>query len=104
MSAGGHRVGAGRPSSWISSSETRAIRVPEHLADRILGIARKLDRGEVYDIVQNQNTVLGEVERIIVDYESRVKSTRDWTKARTLINDLKLVLHSKTDCLSERSE
>lgn len=43
MTRGGARQGAGRKSPW-SSSETRAIRIPEYLADEVLAFAKKLDR------------------------------------------------------------
>ena len=46
MVRGGHRENAGRKSEWLSVGTTRPIRVPELLADQILEIARKLDRGE----------------------------------------------------------
>ncbi|MDJ1169677.1 hypothetical protein PMG71_09585 [Roseofilum sp. BLCC_M154] len=32
-------------SKWKSSNETKAIRVPEHLADRVLAYAHSLDEG-----------------------------------------------------------
>lgn len=42
---------AGRPAKW--SGPTRAIRVPDHLADQLLTIARQLDTPEPADNVQN---------------------------------------------------
>ncbi|MEA5447127.1 hypothetical protein VB780_01000 [Leptolyngbya sp. CCNP1308] len=41
----------GRPSNW--SGPTRAIRVPEHLAEHLLTIARQLDNPEPANNVQN---------------------------------------------------
>jgi hypothetical protein len=35
----------GRPSAW--KSPTKAIRVPEHLADQLLALARQMEAGEV---------------------------------------------------------
>ena len=46
MTKGGYRENAGRKSEWLSPGATRPIRVPELLADQILEIARRLDRGE----------------------------------------------------------
>ena len=48
----------GRPSPWISSSQTRLIRVPEHMADEILEIAKLKDKGENISFVQNQNSIV----------------------------------------------
>lgn len=42
---------AGRPAKW--SRPTKAIRVPEHLADHLLDIARQLDNPEPANNVQN---------------------------------------------------
>ena len=44
MSRGGYREGAGRKFKW-KSGKTKAIRVPEALANEILDYARKLDGG-----------------------------------------------------------
>ena len=54
MGRGGHRENAGRKSEWVSSSQTRPIRVPEWMADQVLDFARKLDNGETIDTVHNQ--------------------------------------------------
>lgn len=42
---------AGRPAKW--SGPTRAIRVPDHLADHLLTIARQLDNPDPANNVQN---------------------------------------------------
>lgn len=52
MPRGGYHPNAerwGRKSAWINDSVTKTIRVPEVLADRILDLAHKLDRGEIID-------------------------------------------------------
>jgi hypothetical protein len=41
---GGARPGAGRKSLWQSSSKTKSIRVPEEIAEEVLGYAYRLDR------------------------------------------------------------
>lgn len=46
MTRGGNRPGAGRKYKWISG-ETRTIRVPVILADKLLQIARLLDSGTI---------------------------------------------------------
>ncbi len=53
MSRGGYREGAGRKFKW-KSGKTKAIRVPEALADEILDYAKKLDEGNWKNIQQIQ--------------------------------------------------
>ena len=53
MSRGGYREGAGRKFKW-KSGKTKAIRVPEVLADEILNYAKKLDSGKVQNIQEIQ--------------------------------------------------
>lgn len=48
MPRGGSRPGAGAPGAWLHG-KTQTIRVPTALADRLLTIARGLDRGELTD-------------------------------------------------------
>lgn len=48
MGRGGYRQGSGAKPKW-KSGETTTIRVPVALADRIIGIARKLDDGKSID-------------------------------------------------------
>jgi hypothetical protein len=58
MPRGGRREKAGRKSSWISGckfEETKLIRVPIAISDRLLEIAHKLDNGEVIDLVSKSN-------------------------------------------------
>jgi hypothetical protein len=60
MNRGGYRKGSGRKSPW-KSGDTRTIRVPEILADRLLEIAHWLDEGGNIEFVteskvsQNEN-------------------------------------------------
>lgn len=90
MPRGGHRENAGRKSEWISSSQTRPIRVPEWMADEILELARKLDSGATLDIVHNQKSDnrLAEITTIIERYKVIAKASRDWTKCNQLIQEL----------------
>lgn len=51
MTRGGHREKAGRKSTWKSGcryEETKLIRVPIQLAEKLLEIAHKLDSGESF--------------------------------------------------------
>ena len=46
---GGKRKGAGRKSTWVSGckfEDTKLIRVPTAIAERLLDLAHKLDAGE----------------------------------------------------------
>lgn len=50
---GGKREKAGRKSTWKSGckfEETKLIRVPNSIADKVLAIAHKIDAGEVLDL------------------------------------------------------
>lgn len=51
---GGHREGSGRPSQW-NNKKTVAVRVPECIVEQVVEYARKLDREEFTDNVQNQS-------------------------------------------------
>lgn len=53
MPRGGSREGAGRPSLWKSGckfEDTKLIRVPFEIADRVLEYARRLDAGEIDEV------------------------------------------------------
>ncbi|HYX19179.1 MAG TPA: hypothetical protein VE944_33490 [Nostoc sp.] len=56
MPRGGRRDGAGGRYKWIHG-ETKVIRVPVQLADRILEIAKMLDEGVPLDSVTGSKTV-----------------------------------------------
>lgn len=53
MPRGGRREKAGRKSGW-SNSDTQLIRVPKILADRLLEIAKHLDRGDEIRLIETQ--------------------------------------------------
>ena len=53
MPKGGYREGAGRKFKW-KSGKTKAIRVPEALAEEILDYAKKLDEGKSRNIQEIQ--------------------------------------------------
>ncbi len=61
MSRGGKREKAGRPSSWASGckfEDTKLIRVPAAIADKLLEFAHKLDAGEQIEIGTKSNREL----------------------------------------------
>jgi predicted kinase len=58
MARGGYREKAGRKSTWVSGckfEETKLIRVPIAISDRVLEIAHKLDSNESIDLVTESN-------------------------------------------------
>jgi hypothetical protein len=61
MDHGGKRTGAGRKSTWRSGcpfTETKLIRVPIAIAQKVLDIAHRLDAGERIDLVTNLTDVI----------------------------------------------
>jgi hypothetical protein len=53
MPRGGRRDGSGRKSTWVSGckfEDTKLIRVPTAIANKLLEIAHKLDSGEIIDL------------------------------------------------------
>lgn len=79
----------GRPSHWKSSNKTRLVRIPEHMADEILEIARLKDKGEDISIVQNQITELDRLASIIKEFKLQSKpGSRDWKKVDQLIAEI----------------
>lgn len=54
MARGGAREGAGKPSSWSSGckyEDTKLIRIPKAIGDKVLELAHKVDEGIDYEIV-----------------------------------------------------
>jgi hypothetical protein len=61
MTHGGKRTGAGCKSTWHSGcpfTETKLIRVPKKIADKVLEIAHRLDAGETIDCVTNSTDMI----------------------------------------------
>lgn len=52
-------------SKWKSTNKTKAIRVPENLAEDILDYARKLDSGEAYAEHSAESLELSKVKEIL---------------------------------------
>lgn len=58
MARGGYREKAGRKSTWTSGckfEQTKLIRVPVAISDRLLEIAHVLDAGQTIDLVSESN-------------------------------------------------
>jgi hypothetical protein len=77
MPRGGRRDGSGRKSTWVSGckfEDTKLIRVPVSISDKVLKIAHKLDSGESIDLVAK---LLGEIEtKSIESLEKENKSLK----------------------------
>ena len=71
MSRGGYREGAGRKFKW-KSGKTKAIRVPEVLAEAILDYAKKLDDEVVAKNLEKEINLSG-INLIKVDGEYAIK-------------------------------
>lgn len=56
MGRGGARLNAGAKSKW-NNCETKTIRVPKNLADKILDYAQKLDREETIENETNSKII-----------------------------------------------
>lgn len=87
MNRGGYRKGSGRKSPW-KSGETRTIRVPEVLADRLIEIAHWLDGGNDIEFVTESNTLQNEnVTESKLEFETVTKTNievnaGDWITTR----------------------
>ena len=78
MPRGGRRDGAGRKSTWVSGckfEDTKLIRVPVAIADRLLEIAHKLDSGMVIGL---------ETESLREELESLKRQVNSQSEARQL--------------------
>jgi hypothetical protein len=65
MARGGYREKAGRKTSWASGckfEDTKIIRVPKAIADKLLDIAHKLDEGGSLDLVSKSKDPLNILE------------------------------------------
>ncbi len=66
MARGGYREGGGRPSSFIHKP-TQTVRVPVVLADQVLELTQKLDKGEliVNDTIQKKDRIVAILEEAL---------------------------------------
>jgi hypothetical protein len=103
MARGGYREKAGRKSEWVSSSQTRPIRVPDWMADQVLEFARKLDNGEAIDNVQNQSShghegkAVESIESVVQNWADRAsgkESSPRWKNVSVLIAELNETIKS----------
>jgi hypothetical protein len=99
MARGGKRDNSGRRSNWQSSSETKAIRVPEWMIDDLMKVARQLDEGQLIGSQSNKNIYkdihkekLDNIKIILQKWEAKI--TKDncnaprWKNVATMVNEL----------------
>jgi hypothetical protein len=105
----------GRPSPWKSSSQTQLIRVPLWMVEDILAIAKIKDANPDVSFIQSQHSrndsivqnnsdtknsfvqnyeggKEGEIRELIERHKTKVRDTRDWTKAKMIIAELETIL------------
>jgi hypothetical protein len=101
MPRGGQRKNAGRKSGW-EHSETAVIRVPQVFADRLLEIAKILDKGGVLDSVTKSKTpdnelVTESISHILAEWRKRadLASPRnsEWRKIRQFLAELEPIVY-----------
>ena len=94
MPRGGHHPHAkrwGRTKSWNNASDTKTIRVPEALADEVLEIAHKLDRGEAIAYVSE--SMMAEIESL-KEVVRQLTEERDNLKQQLMTQKLKPLAES----------
>jgi len=101
MPRGGHRENAGRKSGW-EHPETTVIRVPQFLANQLLEIARKLDKGESLDLITESEDsgielVTESIKHVLGVWRGRANAasskSADWRKARQILGELEPIVH-----------
>jgi len=111
MPRGGHRENAGRKSGW-EHPETTVIRVPQFLANQLLEVARKLDKGESLDLIteskdsnielvteSESDLVIESIKHILGAWRVRADAVSlknsDWRKVRQILSQLEPVVYEK---------
>jgi hypothetical protein len=97
MARGGFREGAGKKSEWkhsANASETKLIRVPIMLADEILALARKLDKGEITQDDDSKEKI-DKVYTVISEYQAASKNTRNWVECNKMLQELQNIITEK---------
>jgi hypothetical protein len=104
MSRGGKRENSGRRSNWQSSSQTKAVRVPEWMVDDLMAVAKLLDEGQPIGDKLNRNIYkekLDNIEVVVKKWESKItkdnSSTPRWKNAATLLSELVKAIENDPD-------
>jgi hypothetical protein len=81
MVHGGVRSGAGRKTSWSSGctfAETKLIRVPIVISDKLLELAHSLDSGEQIEIVTKSN----EYDHVLIERAKEIINDSDFIRPK----------------------
>lgn len=89
---GGYRPGAGRKGAW-RHGETRTIRVPVALADRLLEIGRELDSGN--DCAPESLT--GLLDEWQMQCDAQPADAPEWQKVRQLLSEIRELLSESAE-------
>ncbi|NEO34462.1 MAG: hypothetical protein F6K36_29495 [Symploca sp. SIO3C6] len=98
---GGSRKGAGRKTTWESGckqEDTKPIRVPKNIADQLLKIAHRLDKGETLesDTKSKSDKVVEEIQCVLSRWRGLVNKptskSSHWSKACQLLCELEKIL------------
>lgn len=98
MARGGAREGAGKPSSWKSGckyEDTKLIRVPKAIGDKVLELAHRVDEGIDYEIVtkslkEENERLRSELEKLQQSFKSLYGSTQN-----KIVDNNELIVKSK---------
>jgi hypothetical protein len=104
MGRGGKRENSGRRSNWLSSNQTKAIRVPEWMINDLIAVAKLLDEGKGVGEELNRNIYkekIDSVELIIEKWQSKIPTgnpnTPRWKNTITLLSELIKVIENDRD-------
>lgn len=110
MSRGGYRAKAGRKTTWISGckfEDTKIIRIPKMISNKVLEIAHKLDAGDIIDLDTKINILEEENFRLKQELE-KLEANVESSKIETVNNqqlELELSTHiSKIESLIEKAK
>jgi hypothetical protein len=104
MGRGGKRENSGRRSNWQSSSETKAIRVPEWMIDDLMKVAKQLDEGESINQLSDENIHKEKIDSlkvIIEKWQSKLPidnpNTPRWKNTAALLRELSKAIENDRD-------
>jgi hypothetical protein len=102
---GGQRKGAGRKSTW-QHRETCLLRVPVAIANELMQIAHKLDRGEIleFDTNSNQDEIIQILNRWAERRKKISRSTAKWHMMHRFLDEVESSLSAKQIDLLSRND
>lgn len=103
MPRGGERKGAGRPSTWKSGckfEDTKLIRVPSAIADKVLKFAHELDDDEILNLAKSGTGSLGPLEASQLELLSVKESS--WRLGSTVRIEVPVALRNRLLAIAEQ--